>query len=168
MQPGHCMDHCHSQSHNDFPYSMTKMFNPLLLNICRMGKKEREILLKSLILLLEQPKLMFLVYISLPSIQKYFNGCRTCSPPLQVYLADLKSYEMSRDRRRNSSLSLLSSRMWRRVVWYRIRTKQSGVYTKDGETRYLEMLIFAYHVARYCILHDHELNIRHFGKNGER
>jgi len=58
--------------------------------------------------------------------------------------------------------------MWRRVVWYSIQTEQSGVYTEDGETRYLEMLIFAYHVARYCTLHDHELNILRFGKNGER
>ena len=152
MQPGHCMDHCHSQSHNDFPYSMTKMFNPLLLNVCRMDKKEREILLKSLILFLEQPKLMFLVYISLSPMQKYFDGCRTFSPPLQVYLADLISYEMSRDGRRNTSLSLRSSRMWRHIVWYRIQTKQSGVYTEDGETKYPKMLIFAYHVARYCIL----------------
>lgn len=135
---------------------------------CWMDKKEIEILLKSSTLLLEQPKLMFLVYISLSSMQKYFNGCRGCSPPFQVYLADLISYEMSRDGRRNSSLSLRSSRMWRRVVWYRKQTKQSSVYTEDGETRYLEMLTFAYHVARYCILHDHELNIRRFGKNGER
>jgi hypothetical protein len=74
-------------------------------------------------------------------MQKYFDGCRKCSPPLQVYLAALISCEMSRGERRNNSLSLWSSRMWRRVVWYRIRKKQSGVHTEDGETRYLEILI---------------------------
>ena len=41
-------------------------------------------------------------------MQKYFDGCRTCSPPLQVYLAALVSCEMSRDERRNSSLRLRS------------------------------------------------------------
>lgn len=131
-------------------------------------RRKRKILLKSLILLLEPPKLMFLVYISLPPMQKYFDGCLTCSPPIQVYLVDMKSSEKSRDGRRNSSLILRSFRMWRRVVWYKIRTKQSVVCTEDGETRYHEMLIFAYHVARYCILHNRELNIRRFGKNCER